>query len=146
MTLSFFVPGEPKAQPRPRAFSRGGHTRMYDPGTAKGWKAAVACAARDAAKREWGQGRLMDAALRLDCWISFLRPKSHFRTNGQLKPSAPQRHTQRPDMENVLKGIADAITDAGVWRDDCLIVQQMSHKDWCESQAEQGALITIETI
>ena len=45
--IAFFAAGLPKGQPRPRAFSRGGHARVYDPGTAEGWKASVALAARD---------------------------------------------------------------------------------------------------
>jgi hypothetical protein len=40
--ISIFVHGEPKGQPRPRAFARGGMVRMYDPATAEGWKSAIA--------------------------------------------------------------------------------------------------------
>ena len=45
--ISFFVPGIPKGQPRPRAFAFHGKARVFDPGTAEGWKASVALAARD---------------------------------------------------------------------------------------------------
>ena len=34
--ISFTVLGDPKGQPRPKAFSRGGHAAVYDPGTAEG--------------------------------------------------------------------------------------------------------------
>ncbi|MCH7474591.1 MAG: RusA family crossover junction endodeoxyribonuclease, partial [Gemmatimonadetes bacterium] len=45
-TIQFFVEGDPKPQPRPRAFSIGGTARVYDPHTAEGWKSAIADAAR----------------------------------------------------------------------------------------------------
>ena len=39
-----FVHGEPKAQPRAKAFARNGRAGIYDPGTAEGWKGAIAAA------------------------------------------------------------------------------------------------------
>ena len=45
MKISFFVRGQPKAQPRGRAFAVGGKARIYNPATAEGWKGAIACAA-----------------------------------------------------------------------------------------------------
>ena len=42
--LSARVFGDPKGQPRPRAFARGGKARVYDPHTAEGWKSQVAAA------------------------------------------------------------------------------------------------------
>ena len=47
MRRELSAPGIPKGQPRPRAFSRNGHARVFDPGTAEGWKSAVAVAAQD---------------------------------------------------------------------------------------------------
>jgi len=44
--IHFFVSGDPKAQPRIRAFAINGHARVYDPGTAEGWKSLIAVAAR----------------------------------------------------------------------------------------------------
>ena len=41
------VNGDPKPQPRPKAFKRGKHAAVYDPGTAEGWKGSIALAARE---------------------------------------------------------------------------------------------------
>lgn len=50
MPILFRVFGTPKAQPRPRAFAKqlGGKAvaRVYDAGTAEGWKGSIALAAR----------------------------------------------------------------------------------------------------
>ena len=49
-TISFSVDGEPKAQPRPKAFARNfgnkWQARVYDPGTAEGWKSLIAIAVK----------------------------------------------------------------------------------------------------
>lgn len=46
MTITFFIHGDPKPQPRPRAFARrmGAKfvARVYDAGTAEGWKSQIA--------------------------------------------------------------------------------------------------------
>jgi len=47
--LSFFVAGIPKGQPRVKAFSRGKHAGVYDPGTSDGWKLLI----RHEAQKAW---------------------------------------------------------------------------------------------
>lgn len=105
--------GEPKGQPRPRAFSRGGKASVYDPGTAEGWKSCVAMACKDLANRK------LAGALRVALTFYMPRPKSHFKANGQLKPTAPVFvHTKKPDIDNLEKAVLDAMTQIGVWGDD----------------------------
>ena len=41
MHLDFHVSGIPKAQPRVKAFVRGGHAGVYTPDSAESWKQAV---------------------------------------------------------------------------------------------------------
>jgi len=52
--ITFFVPGEPKGQPRPRAFARkmGDKfvARVFDAATAEGWKGAIAAVAQPSVK------------------------------------------------------------------------------------------------
>lgn len=37
----------------------------------------------------------------------------------------------RPDVDNLTKGTCDAITEAGIWRDDGLIICEMLSKAYC---------------
>ena len=119
--ISFRVHGNPKGQPRPRAFSRGGVARVYDPGTAEGWKSEVAIAARPHIPAVPLTGAL---TLVLVFWIA--RPKSHFRTGKhatQLREDAPSRHTSKPDADNMAKALMDAMTTLGFWQDDAQIAR-----------------------
>ena len=54
----------------------------------------------------------------VDFTFYFPRPKNHFRSNGELKPSAPMWHTAKPDRDNADKSVLDALTNLGIWGDD----------------------------
>lgn len=119
--ISFFARGEPKAQPRPKAFARKMGTkfvaRVYTPGTAENWKSCVAEAAKP-----FVEEMLMDPL-----WVSmtFLmpRPKSHFNSKGDLKATAPIFHAIKPDGDNLYKGTVDALKTLGLISDDSIVVQ-----------------------
>ena len=113
--VAFYVPGEPKAQPRPRAFARGGKARVYNPHTSNEWKARVAiAAAKHFAADPIGKSLAMQLNFRLP------RPRSHFGKDG-LKPSAPVLPTGKPDIDNLAKAVIDALVGVGVLDDDCLV-------------------------
>lgn len=119
MNISFFAAGDPKGQPRPRAFSRGGHARVFDPGTAEGWKSAVALAAKPHLPPE-----PIAAPVFVTMDFFFARPKSHFRTGkraGELRDGAPDLYTSKPDVDNLAKAVLDAMTTIGFWRDDAQV-------------------------
>jgi len=127
--IEFTVQGTPKGQPRVRACIRGKHAGVYDPGTADEWKRAVRDAAVNA--MEIAAIEPFDRSVRLT--VSFLmpRPKSHLRSNGEEKDSAPQHHTFKPDLDNLVKATKDALTTAQVWTDDSLVIICHSSKGYC---------------
>lgn len=141
-SLTFFAPGTPKGQPRGRACIRGNHAGIYDPGTADGWKASV----RAAAKRGW-DGVIFTGPLRVDVAVYFKRPKSHFYTGKRsdvLRPDAPNYHTSKPDRDNLDKAILDALTHAGVWKDDAQVCGGTFTKSYV--QFISGANVTITAL
>ena len=111
--LTFFAAGLPKAQPRAKACAHGRFARVYDPGTADDWKMIV----RNEALKAWDRVP-WEGPLCVHLTFYFPRPKNHFRSNGELKPNAPQWHTSKPDRDNSDKAILDALTNLGIWRDD----------------------------
>jgi Holliday junction resolvase RusA-like endonuclease len=113
---AFNVLGDPKPQPRPRAFSRGGQARVYDPGTAEGWKGAIALAARSHLPVEPLQG-----PVRVSIELRFRRPRAHYvagKPERGLRPRAPALHTGKPDRDNCEKALLDCLTQLGMWHDD----------------------------
>ncbi len=118
--IQFTVHGDPKPQPRPRAFSRNGTARVYDPHTAEGWKSAIADAARPHCPREPWRG-----PVEVKLSFTFKRPKKHFRQGKHadlLRDDVPYYHTKKPDADNLAKAVLDAMTLLGFWKDDSQVV------------------------
>ena len=135
--IVFFAHGIPKGQPRPKAFSRGGHARVYDPGTAEGWKGAVAVGWKD---RPLSCNPLPDAPLHLELLFAMPRPKGHLNSKGIIKESSPDWHTSTPDVDNMAKAVMDALTHLSAWRDDALVAKLTVEKRY---GSPTGCLIRI---
>lgn len=143
-SCAFTVVGTPKGQPRPRAFARAGHIRMYDPGTAEGWKSAIADAAQDHIPPE-----PITAAVALSIALVFPRPKSHYRTGkhaNKRKDSAPFWVATKPDIDNCAKAVMDALTELRFWRDDALVVKLTITQRYQGNIHRPGALIMIQEL
>lgn len=144
--ISFFVEGEPKAQQRPRAFAkRMGNkfvARVYESGTAEGWKSQIAMAARPHVAGLTGP-------LWLHVVFLFNRPKSHYGTGknaATLKDSAPVWHTSKPDSENLVKAVKDCLTQIGMWKDDSQVCSEFVQKKYVREIDSPGALIEISML
>lgn len=128
LPITFAVSGEPKSQPRPKAMRRGSFVHIYTPATAKVWKGLVASAAKPFLSPVPIEGPL---SLSLD--FRFVRPKSHFTSKGALSKSARLAHTTKPDADNLAKAVMDALTDAGLWKDDTQVVQLNVTKSYADT-------------
>lgn len=130
--------GEPKGQPRPRAFSRGGHASVYNPSTAEGWKGAIALAAlfhRPSSP--------LECPIKLAITFFFPRPARLLR---RKSPVGTLPHTKKPDADNAAKAVMDSLTEIGFWRDDALVVSLVAEKFYADLGQASGALIQIFTL
>lgn len=144
-TLSFFASGTPKGQPRVRAFVRGRHAGVYDPGTADDWKACVMLAAKQAIAGD-AVRPVFTGPLRVDLVVVFSRPKSHFTSKGLIKPAAPVWHTGKPDRDNLDKGVLDALTQIQMWPDDAQVCAGGVTKRFAAMNEATGCQITISVL
>lgn len=129
------IEGVPAAQPRARAAVRGGFARMYTPDTAKGWKNRVYLAAiQHRPEKPWNGAVLLD--------IDFYLPRP-----AKLdKPGWPAnriRAVGKPDTDNMVKAVMDALTEAGIWSDDCRVCAGYAAKWYHEQGAAPGAVVHI---
>jgi Holliday junction resolvase RusA-like endonuclease len=143
-TLAFTITGEPKGQPRPRAFARkmgNVHVaRFYDSDVADEWKWTVRRALFETLQQtRW---ELTLAPVSVSITFAMPRPKSHSGAKG-LKPSAPVAHVGKPDVDNLAKLILDQITRSEcVWRDDSQVVSLRVEKIWASGN-ESGCSVLI---
>lgn len=77
----------------------------------------------------------------------FVRPKSHYRTGknaGMVREAvAGMAHAQKPDLDKLQRALGDALTIAGVIRDDSLITRWLAAKWWADS-AFMSVLVSEE--
>lgn len=137
--LEFFIPGLPKPQGRPRAFSRGKFIKVYSPQTE--WRCNCTKMSADLLAL-YGQ---FNEAICVSIEYYFQRPSSHYGTGknrDQLKKSAPKYHIKKPDNDNLNKAVLDAFGDAGLIKNDSQVVNLISRKVYTTGQ--QGALVKIQ--
>lgn len=129
--ISIFIPGTPVAQSRPRFARRGSFVTTYDAAPAKDYKSWVKSCAVEAMQAHGLTIIKRDVPLSLRVVIGLARPKSR-----------PKRHTKpttKPDCDNVLKGLQDAM-ESIVYEADQQIVAVSVRKQYSDVP---GVIITI---
>lgn len=129
-TLSFTVPGEPVPQPRPKVSTWGGRGRAYTPAghAIHAFRQAITIRATLAARQARWEPAAGPVELEVACLFS--RPPSHLKASGEVRATAPA-WPPRSDVDNLAKGVLDAVTDSGaVWGDDDQVVRLVVTKGY----------------
>lgn len=105
----------------------------------KTWRATVTEAALQA--REAGDIPTITGAVRLD--VSFLMPRP-----ASISPKKRPYPCVAPDLDKLIRAVGDALKDAGVYRDDCLIISIHASKQYAtdDLQNSPGAWIIVSEI
>lgn len=125
MAIAFSVPGDPVPQPRPKVTTRGGHGHAYVPAKhpIHAYRASIAAAAVAA-----GATPTDDAPLTLIIDLVFVRPKSHYKANGELNPRTALK-VPPGDCSNYQKGIEDCLNGIA-WVDDVQVGKTVVEKSY----------------
>lgn len=105
----------------------------------KTWRATVTEAALQA--REAGGLQTMSGAVRLDVHFFMPRPAS-ISAKKRLYPQVA------PDLDKLVRAVGDALKDAGVYKDDCLICSIQASKQYATDDLEKspGAWVIVSEI
>lgn len=137
-SLELIVLGEPCAQKRHRSVRMGKFNRQYDPSAAdKGDFLSIV--QKHAPETPYA------VPLQLDLRFYFTRPKSHYKSGKNahlLKDSPPEYHTSRPDADNLIKFVMDALNKI-YWKDDSYIVSLNVQKMYSENPRTEIELTII---
>jgi len=136
--IEFFVNGTPKAQPRARAFAVGGSARVYDPGTAEGWKGLIALAAKPLVPPEPMEGPVW-------CELDFYFPRPQ-RLCRKKDPDGPIRHTAKPDRDNLEKAVTDCLKTLRFYKDDAQVCDGPVRKWYVARGGAPGVRISLDML
>ena len=125
----------PLGKGRPRATVRNGKARVYTPASTADWEhyAALELGSRYRAAYGSEPANYMAGALGLELVAVFSRTKAlaSMNTKGIYKHGAKRfPHGQKPDLDNVLKAVCDALEKAGVIEDDKQVSTITASKMW----------------
>ncbi|MBY0122185.1 RusA family crossover junction endodeoxyribonuclease [Bacillus sp. S/N-304-OC-R1] len=125
--IHFTVYGEPVAQGRPRASTINGRVRMYDPAKSKDFKKYVKLVASQHRPVQLITGPVvMKVKIFKPSLKSFSKKKTAAAERGELRPLT------KPDVDNYVKGIKDALKSV-VWKDDSQVVDLHISKWYSET-------------
>ena len=120
--FSFIVLGRPQGKGRPRH------------GQGRTWTPRGTTLAEQGIRAAWesaGAVRL-EGAISLHVLLAVTRPQHHFKRDGSLTAEGsrnPQPKNKKPDVDNALKLVMDAL-NTRAWHDDVQIVQAQVDRVW----------------
>lgn len=129
MKLILTIPGEPCAQGRPRFTTQGGFVRAYDPAKSRNYKAFVRMiASQEIIKQGWKPTE-MPLYAKITAYLGVPTSKSKkFKQgalNGEIRP------TKKPDMDNLVKTVQDAL-EGIAFKNDSQIILLVAAKFYSE--------------
>ena len=149
MILTVTIPGPPVAKGRPKFARRGKFVTTYTPDATVAWEDKAIVAFRGAYK-----GPPLDVAVRLEVLAIAGRTKGMIpKPGGTLSSRAlaadpgllgRQWRLTKPDGDNVLKCVGDALVSAGVVRDDTVIVRWQV--DSLTAARDEGPCVVVRLV
>ena len=126
-------------EPAPQGSKRhvGGGRMIEASKRVKPWRSAVAAEAMEV-------GEQISSACAVSIVFRFRRPKAHFKTNGELRETAP-RHciVKRNDVDKCVRSTLDGMVQGELLVDDCLVVSVNAEKRYCVGAEPPGAVIDV---
>ena len=75
--------------------------------------------------------------------FSFVRPKSHLKSSGELTKSAPRYKYSKPDSDKLARSVLDALTGV-LYEDDSQVVRLLVTKGYADPGIGPGVEISVE--
>ncbi len=126
---TYLIMGNPVPQGRARAFTRPGMkgVRFYDPDKSKDWKSLVRYHVLD-----HKPDRIAEGPVSVQAVFHLKRPAS--------LPRKVLHHTKKPDLDNLLKAVKDALKGI-CWTDDSQVVETTCKKQYALPGQERVELM-----
>lgn len=110
----------------------------------KPWRTDIVEAARTAIEADGWTPPVGPARVSLNFIMP--RPRSHYRTGKAahlLREASPDLHSSRPDIDKLSRAALDALTTAGVLRDDSQVAQLSASKEYGDGDVLPGLIVSV---
>jgi len=125
-------------QPKGKARHRTANGRTYTPSKQVRWESQFALMASQFRPLE-----VMGGPLHVEIEAVFDRPKRLLR---KKDPSGLILHDKKPDIDNIMKSVCDALNGTGWWRDDCQVATCAVRKFYAEKVHSARLTVTIKEL
>ena len=126
MNIIITIPGEPTGKARPRVFNRGGKSMAITPEKTVMYENLIKMCYVDQGGHFFGE-----SPLNMHVTAYYTIPKSASKKKVVMMRSAEIRPTKKPDIDNVIKCIADSLNGVA-YKDDSQIVTIRADKFYGE--------------
>lgn len=140
-SISFFISGQPRQQQRHRTFRRGNKNIQYDPSADEKKDFLIKAL-------EHKPEKPISDPFVIKLVFIFERPKSHFRTgkfSSELKANALIQMTNKPDIDNLIKFVLDALNKK-FYVDDSQCISITASKEYSTQKQPAGTYVGIVTV
>ena len=103
--IMFTVYGEPIAKGRPRVTTRGKFPVVYTPEKTRTYETEVGMMAKAA----MGNTEPLEGALEAFIYVTFPVPASYSKKRTEACLNDSEKHTKKPDLDNVIKSVIDGM-------------------------------------
>jgi Holliday junction resolvase RusA-like endonuclease len=103
--IMFTIYGEPVPKGRPRFSTRGNFPVAYTPEKTKNYESDVGMMAKAA----MGASEPLEGALEAFIYVTFAVPASYSKKRTEACLSGQEKHTKKPDLDNVVKSAIDGM-------------------------------------
>lgn len=93
------------------------------------YKSAVRLSAQSQYK-----GELIDTPIEVECRFYFSPPKSYTKTKLKQISSKQMLYTKKPDVDNLFKGVTDALNGV-IYKDDSQIIKATMYKEYSDQDS-----------
>ena len=146
MILTATIPGQPEQQGSKRSLGPG-RPMLDDNKRLKPWRADAIAHLQEAMTAQGIEQYV--GPVRVSATFTYGRPASHYGTGRNarvVKATAPLWKASAPDLDKLQRAVGDALTQAGVLRDDSLIVKWTAIKIWGEVAGVDIAVIPASSV
>jgi Holliday junction resolvase RusA-like endonuclease len=137
MRLSFRVDGAPVAKARPR-MTKSGH--VWTPAKTKAHEDLIALQARSAKARSATRHEFGGAVM-VTVHYHMPMPRSWSKKRKEAQRFA--HHIQKPDLDNLVKTVLDALNKAAIWQDDAQVASVTASKIWADTGSTEIEIATL---